>query len=164
MELTLRQVEKTLRVTGLDGKAFIQQSARMAWDHPFPPYTPPSSRKKAEKEARSARQAQKASKDASASTASALDQLSLDKEALEPQLVQHFIMNLPDSALTFLDAFRGCLDPIKGEDGLEEKLSALGLPLVHVYCFTRELDPDAAQKDICEVSTVSRPRPYSIDD
>jgi hypothetical protein len=55
-------------------------------------------------------------------------------------------MNLPDSALTFLDAFRGIL---AGSD-LKEAY-ADRLPTVHCHCFTRELDPKQAEQDIVQV-------------
>jgi hypothetical protein len=55
-------------------------------------------------------------------------------------------MNLPDSALTFLDAFRGIL----ADSDLKEAY-ANRLPTVHCHCFTRELDPKQAEQDIVEV-------------
>jgi tRNA (guanine37-N1)-methyltransferase len=72
-----------------------------------------------------------------------------------PQQVAHFVMNLPDSALTFLDAYRGSYV------ALEDKLSAgdlasqanaretINMPMVHVYCFTREMERANAERDIC---------------
>lgn len=59
-------------------------------------------------------------------------------------------MNLPDSALEFLDAFRGILTPhgeVKGRlDGVYSTM-----PMVHCYCFTRELDLPKAEADIQQV-------------
>jgi tRNA (guanine37-N1)-methyltransferase len=65
-------------------------------------------------------------------------------------------MNLPDSALTFLDAFRGLLTPLKNEDGFAERMSqeGEGRPIIHVYCFTREMEEVGASRDICEVKKI----------
>lgn len=79
------------------------------------------------------------------------------------------MMNLPDSALTFLDAYRGAYvalsNHVKATAGAGAGAAAgtgagigagtsaeLKMPLIHVYCFTRELDPVRAREDICKVS------------
>ncbi|KAI0275133.1 Met-10+ like-protein-domain-containing protein [Gloeopeniophorella convolvens] len=56
--------------------------------------------------------------------------------------IAHYIMNLPDSAITFLDAFRGAL--------ASADLAALYdvMPTVHCHCFTREMERGAAERDI----------------
>ena len=62
-------------------------------------------------------------------------------------------MNLPDSALEFLDAFIGLYDHMLSEPGFREAVKQKGMPMVHVYCFTREIEPDRAESDICQVSS-----------
>jgi tRNA (guanine37-N1)-methyltransferase len=62
-------------------------------------------------------------------------------------------MNLPGTALEFLDALKGCLAPIKGEPGFDNEYTTM--PIIHCHCFTRELDPDKAQQDMLNV----RPQP-----
>jgi hypothetical protein len=69
---------------------------------------------------------------------------------LRPQEIDHFVLNLPDSALTFLDAFRGCCAPLLGQPGYDRTKAKMAM--VHVYCFTRELEPAKAEQDICAVS------------
>jgi tRNA (guanine37-N1)-methyltransferase len=70
--------------------------------------------------------------------------------------IDQFVMNLPDTAIEFLDAFRGAFR----ED--EEAAAAVGrawevkavydrMPTVHCHCFTRELDAVNAKKDILMV-------------
>ena len=87
----------------------------------------------------------------SSSSVTAPTQETQNQTTLQPQLVQHYIMNLPDSALTFLDAFVGVFTPLLSEPMFEERLEKIGLPMVHVYCFSRELELAAAVIDICEV-------------
>jgi len=59
-------------------------------------------------------------------------------------------MNLPDSAITFLDAFRGIFAPSSGSVIDLQALYDV-MPMVHCHCFTRELDRDAAERDIRQV-------------
>lgn len=72
-------------------------------------------------------------------------------ESLDPlpdrRKVAHFVMNLPDSAIEFLDAFRGVISLNSNElIGLYEEL-----PMVHCYCFTRFLERSDAEADIRQV-------------
>ena len=50
-------------------------------------------------------------------------------------MFHHAILNLPDSALTFLDVFRGVDWRARGFEAP---------PTVHVYCFSRAADPKKA--------------------
>jgi tRNA (guanine37-N1)-methyltransferase len=65
------------------------------------------------------------------------------------QRIAHFVMNLPDSAIQFLDAFRGLLSDAEGRDlsGIYKEM-----PMVHCHCFTRELELKKAERDIRQVS------------
>ena len=69
--------------------------------------------------------------------------------------IGHFVMNLPDSAITFLDAFRGIFAQSSSPSVSDTDLKALYdvMPMVHCHCFTRELDREAAERDIRHVST-----------
>lgn len=156
----MTQVENTLRISNLDGREFIQTVGLKAWTDPFQPGPKPLTRKEKDEIARAARRAREAAK-ASFSTegSSASAEQSQppphpkQAEALpekRPQQVDHFILNLPDSALTFLDAFRGCLTPLLSQDGYDRQTARL--PMVHVHCFTREMERDAAETDILAVS------------
>lgn len=57
-------------------------------------------------------------------------------------------MNLPDTAILFLGAFRGVLSPANA-GGRDLSGIYAELPMVHCYCFTR--DPEHAEVDIREV-------------
>jgi tRNA (guanine37-N1)-methyltransferase len=65
-------------------------------------------------------------------------------------------MNLPASAIEFLDAYRGLYRELYEKHGEEagEAVKRVGLPIVHCYCFTKDIE--GAEKDICEVSRGSR--------
>lgn len=137
----------------MDGRAFIPYAPLHVWTNPFPPVEIPQSRKQRDKAARQARN--------NKSSALSPGTFPLPSEALPPvttpttekkrQEVDHYVMNLPDSALTFLDAFRGSYVPLqvrgKGYDVEKGKM-----PMIHVYCFTREMERAAAELDICQVS------------
>lgn len=62
-------------------------------------------------------------------------------------------MNLPDTAILFLDAFRGVLSPTNaGGRNLSGIYDSEHMPMVHCHCFTRELEPEKAAVDIRQVS------------
>jgi tRNA (guanine37-N1)-methyltransferase len=66
-------------------------------------------------------------------------------------------MNLPDSAITFLDSFRGMLAPSSSESIADLQALYDVMPMVHCYCFTRELEQEAAERDIRQVRAFSDP-------
>ncbi len=66
-------------------------------------------------------------------------------------MISHYVMNLPDSAIQFLDAFRCILSFLSSERNLSGH-GEIELPMIHCHCFTRELDRDEAEADIRRVS------------
>jgi hypothetical protein len=59
-------------------------------------------------------------------------------------------MNLPDNAIEFLGNFRGSFNSISSELNFSNIYSEM--PMIHCYCFTREVDRGLAEKDIRSVS------------
>lgn len=127
------------RVYCEDGYDFIRAAVARVYDEPFPPFArPPISRTQQEKERRRAQNS--AVKDITADAV---------KAAKPPRRrISHFVMNLPDTAIQFLNAFRGLLS-----DRTRDLGGTYGImPMVHCHCFTRELEPEKAEQDIREVS------------
>lgn len=121
-----------------DGRAFILEAAARLISEPFPPYSGPKLSKSQEnKERRKQRSAAKQTDDTSAAPRAK---------------ISHFVMNLPDSAIEFLDAFRGIFSSI-GKQHVANVYSAM--PMIHCHCFTRELEPDKARVDILKVGLFS---------
>lgn len=71
-----------------------------------------------------------------------------EESAVPRKRISAFVMNLPDSAILFLDAFRGILV----SDGIHDFSHVYDvMPLIHCYCFTRELESTKAEADIRSV-------------
>ncbi|VDB87523.1 unnamed protein product [Peniophora sp. CBMAI 1063] len=123
-----------------DGRDFIR---RVVWDaaaNPFPAYAPRLSRSE---ERALKKQKPEATTDATPETARGSGRV----HPAERRRIAHFVMNLPDSAITFLDAFRGLL--VSSEDpprNLTDVYDAM--PMVHCHCFTREMEREGAECDI----------------
>lgn len=146
--LFLLKVEANVRCSNEDARDFIRSSVLDIWSSPFPAYTPPLSHKALGKLAHSASKSK-------VTTPTASEPLPSPVAAVAPagpprRIVNHFVMNLPDSAIDFLGAFRGLYNPLYELDGAREEVARVGLPLIHCYCFTKE--GDEAEKDILAVS------------
>ncbi|KAF9454176.1 hypothetical protein P691DRAFT_656864 [Macrolepiota fuliginosa MF-IS2] len=128
------RVTDLVRTSCEDGREFIRMVAKRTYDNPLPPFTgPPLSKTQQEKEKRRAREVKQ--------TLGA----SLDVESQPRRRISHFVMNLPDTAILFLDAFRGILAP-NGDHNMAATYEVM--PMVHCHCFTRELEPHKAEADI----------------
>jgi tRNA (guanine37-N1)-methyltransferase len=68
----------------------------------------------------------------------------LQATSKEWKTFDHFVMNLPATAIEFLDAFRGLY-----YDQKELFQTRSRLPMIHCHCFTKSTD---AMQDISEVS------------
>ncbi|KZV70964.1 hypothetical protein PENSPDRAFT_675511 [Peniophora sp. CONT] len=123
-----------------DGRDFIR---RIVWDaaaNPLPAYAPRLSRSEER-----ALKKQKTESSTDAAPVAATE--SGRAHPAERRRIAHFVMNLPDSAITFLDAFRGLLvsseDPTRSITDIYDEM-----PMVHCHCFTREMEREGAERDI----------------
>lgn len=130
----LWQVSDEVRAFCEDGRIFIRDVFKKVLDAPFPAYTGPKLSKTA---------LRKLQKEAMRNPGG---KPSPPKESLPPRKrISHIVMNLPDTAILFLDAFRGVL----ATQELQEIYPTM--PMIHCHCFTRELEQEQAEVDIKKV-------------
>ncbi|KAJ7651669.1 Met-10+ like-protein-domain-containing protein [Mycena polygramma] len=123
------RVTDVVRVSCEDGRVFIQEAAKRLIAEPFPAYTGPRKSKTQEsREKRKQRSGWLPAEDPPA-------------PSLSRNKISHFVMNLPDSAIEFLDAFRGILPQ-------DTRDIYTTMPMIHCHCFTREIEPENARVDI----------------
>ena len=92
------------------------------------------------------------------STSNTIDkeEVSVSTSADEPtaRTISHFVMNLPGSALEFLDACNGCYKPLLSQPDFPG-VDAIDMPHIHVHCFSKEAEGEAATNDLCKASPMS---------
>lgn len=148
LPLTTGQLEDLVRPACEDGRDFILAAAKRAFNSPFPPYAGPRLSK--------TRQQQLAKEKRSKLDVDSLSTEPTSQESAPRRTVDHYVMNLPDSAITFLGAFRGIFaSDERGKGSADRQYSGLygegRMPMVHCHCFTRELEIERAEKDIRQV-------------
>ena len=139
------QVQHLVKPFEEDGREFIKAAVHRVWGDPFPEFVPKLSKSQAKREKRALATGE------SRSTTSGPERVS-SAPVPQPNLrrqISHFVMNLPDSAIEFLDAFRGILS----EPELREAYAGR-MPMVHCHCFTKEVDDQKrAETNIKQVSS-----------
>lgn len=132
-----------------DGRDFIKSAALRVWGDPFPGFVARTSRSQAKREKRALTFGE--SKGMTLAAASEPTSSVLVPQPSPRRQISHFVMNLPDSAIEFLDAFRGILASSELREAYEGRM-----PMVHCHCFTREVgDQTSAETNIKRVSAAS---------
>ena len=152
MSVSLLQVGENVRTANEDARDYIRRSVIDVWTTPFPAFESRLSAKARESLERRERDARKAAELAASSSTTPHPPPKNDTRPPR-RLVNHFVMNLPNSAIEFLDAYRGLYTPLLELEGAKEYIEAAGgeegLPLVHCYCFTKDIE--GAEADILAV-------------
>lgn len=140
--IKLNKVSHAVFPSNLDGREFIKKSASILVE--FQSSTPniilPS-------------------KQSSASRSSKKTKVVSSQNLNVPKVFKHYVMNLPDSAITFLDGFKG----LYADEAL--RVAAFGkldigsedMPFIHVHCF-HKADPHAPEPPAEEVHEALRQR------
>ncbi|KZT72888.1 hypothetical protein DAEQUDRAFT_808857 [Daedalea quercina L-15889] len=147
------KVAELVHPTCMDGREFIREIFNQLYDDPMPPVPPPklswrqrrSATKKAIQEARQ-----------SPPPSGQSPHPSPARDARQPEgrrrRVTQFVMNLPGTAIDFLDAFRGVLGPEnaagRGLSGIYD--SQEKMPIIHCYAFTKLRDEELAAAELRE--------------
>lgn len=130
-----------------DGRDFIKTAASRVWDSPFPEFAPRISKSQAKREKRALISGKsRETTPTSASEPAPVTSVPVPQPKLRRQ-ISHFVMNLPDRAIDFLDAFRGILAEPELKEAYEGRM-----PMVHCHCFTREIENQTrAERDMKQV-------------
>jgi tRNA (guanine37-N1)-methyltransferase len=145
-------VETRLWASCVDGAQYIRDSVIRCWNDPLPGIPSDESARSTELNISSRQRAKEAHERSQRNHA-----VDANGIARGPgrRLIDHFVMNLPATALEFLGAYRGAYRPIasaeleaeltrrKDEEGADRQW-----PMVHVHCFTKDLEQPYV--DICE--------------
>lgn len=154
----------------MDGRHFFRQAVQELYENPFSGRKGPRiSASKAAKIARHEREQKKQGLPAATSSIPQLSTSDTSNGTEQPpgRFAEHFVMNLPASAIDMLDAFDSLYTPfLSGSEGKRSAFLAdleeysrrrskgkwdgeLRLPMVHCYCFTKEVEQ--FEPDICKV-------------
>ncbi|KAG8716491.1 tRNA(m(1)G37)methyltransferase [Ceratobasidium sp. 395] len=152
MEVNVKnnKVVPRVRITTLDGRKFIQEAVQTAWSSPFGPeaYIKPLTVRERRMKQRAANPVPTASQPTPSSESQPAPEL---PQSHDPRRIDHFVMNLPGMALEFLDAFKPSFATlVSSQDPEEVRRVYRSMPMVHVHCFTRELEEEGARKDILD--------------
>ena len=138
------KVESKLRCYCEDGRHFIRESIRRCWEQPWDGVPTTEEGRLLDLAVKTSRGRGKQQHQ----KAQGVEQAPIERGPPR-RLINRFVMNLPGTALEFLDAFPGAYKSIAGEE-LEREMQRKGSqwPMVHVHCFTKDIEHP--HKDICQ--------------
>ena len=139
------KVQPFVRPFNMDGAGFIRHAAKSLATPPQPSASvkPKVTRQDAKKQLKQRRQAQDPSGPLPPEAAVGSKPVKIHC----PPTFDHFVMNLPATAISFLDAFIGVY---AGKESLFYPYTSRKLPMVHVYCFSTNSDDQKNEHvDIC---------------
>ncbi|KAF9975953.1 tRNA(m(1)G37)methyltransferase [Actinomortierella ambigua] len=148
-----------LHLYNLDGRDFIRQAvedlAKTGYNAQVAQQHQAAAEKKKQEQKAKAKQKKQATKDettrpqdtqSSPTTATATTTTAESSTGSNFKTFDHFVMNLPASAIEFLDAFRGLF---KGKEA-EIPEPKRQLPMIHCHCFSKSEEPEKDVKERVE--------------
>ncbi|TIB39010.1 hypothetical protein E3P86_01316 [Wallemia ichthyophaga] len=136
------KVDSFVRPSNLDGREFIKSAHKSLKSNPFPETTPILTQKQQKELKRSVTQF----------------------PTHPPQdYIDHYVMNLPATAIEFLDAFKPTYTEIQQQNKHNQQALSLTRPMVHVHCFSKAEDKQLATAEICERATNALDHPITPD-
>ena len=140
-----------MRPSCVDGREFIRGVFNRNYDDPMPPVPP--RRLSARERGEQLKKARRASSPADPP----VKPLPPSPPLPPRRRITQFVMNLPEQAMEFLDAFRGVLGPENAEgrglSGIYD--SQEKMPTIHCYAFTRLRDEELAAAELQKVCRYS---------
>lgn len=136
------KVKDFVRAFNMDGRKFIRWSAKaLLEEDPVTVRIQPKARRERSKSSKPGKQQQPQQQQQEQPPPPA-------EEYTRPQIFDHYVMNLPATAVEFLDAFRGVY---AGRESLFTPHTSQRLPMIHVYCFSGHSEnPSDDHQDICK--------------
>ncbi|KAK3818689.1 MAG: Met-10+ like-protein-domain-containing protein [Benniella sp.] len=135
----LNKIKDNLKVYNLNGREFIRKATedleKSGYKRPPPP--PPPAVQKGKKGA-AKNEATTSTLDPTQATPAIAPVPAREEEAFSFKTFDHFVMNLPATAIEFLDAFRGLFRG-RESDIPEPKKQ---LPMIHCHCFSKSDKPE----------------------
>lgn len=127
------KVESFVRPFNIDGREFIRNAHKIVKSNPFPETTAILTQKQQKEIKKSGTQF----------------------PTHPPQdYIDHYVMNLPATAIEFLDAFKPTYAEIQQQDKNSQQPLSVTRPMVHAHCFSKAADTEQASVEICEVSNI----------
>lgn len=136
--IVYNNVQEFARSFNLDGREFIRQSPRLLKDWI-----------ESEGHVEKRKTIKRRKVDPQTSKNTTLKEVEVTQVGI-PKYISHFVMNLPDSAITFLDEFIGLYSKDPEVEKLVKSDDDFKLPIINVHCFEKfsPLDPEPTMEEL----------------